>query len=184
MKISFLPLIMMLLTQSCAPALSKQTVWAYRFMGDFAKQQQQENGFFAYGVGSSMPKGKLKTICLDFVSTGKLKLDEARVAYINLTQQMLLQVNADDSLRNYLDHYPFTEADIEISLAFEEESGKDVEPPSIAAVSLTRGIIHYVWYDASTERFFKERITEPYEEALHIVRSEGKVSGLNLSCSQ
>jgi len=181
MKFSFLPLMIMLLTQSCAPELSKQTVCAYRFMGDFAKQQQ-ENGFFAYGVGSSMPEGKLKTICLDFVSTRKLKIDEARVAYINLTQQMLLQVNSDDSLRNYLVHYPFTEADIELSLAFEEESGKDVDPPYIAYVSMTKGIIHYVWYDASTDRFFKERITEPYEEALHIVRSEGKVSGLNLSC--
>jgi len=184
MKFKMIPFLIMILCQGCVSRVSKEYAAAYSFMGDFAKKQQLENGLSVCGVGHSMPEGKIKELILYFIAQRKLMVEDARILYITVTQQMLDQINADERLRFCLDHYPFTVDDLDISLAFAKESGKDVDPPYIAYVSTTKGIIHYVWYDASTDRFFKERIKEPYEEALRIVRGEGKVSGLNLSCRQ
>ncbi|MCE5319225.1 MAG: hypothetical protein LLG04_17910 [Parachlamydia sp.] len=184
MKFQIILCLLMILCQGCVPKVSKECTAAYCFMGDFAKKQQFENGLSAYGVGLSMPDGKIKKLTLYFVTQRKLEVEESRILYITVTQQMLNQINADEGLRFCLDHYPFTVDDLNISLAFEKETGRDVDPPYIAYVAMTRGIIRYVFYDASTDRFFKEQITEPYEEALRIVRSEGKVAGLNLSCRQ
>lgn len=183
MKFKIFICLMMILCQGSVSRVSKEYAAAYCFMGDFAKKQQLENGLSVYGVGNSMPDEKIQKLTMYFVAQRRLKVEEARILYINVTQKMLNQINDDVGLRFCLDHYPFTVDDLDISLAFENETGRDVDPPYIAYVAMTRGIIRYVFYDANTDRFFKERITENYEEALSIVRCEGKVSGLNLSCN-
>lgn len=174
----------MILCQSCAQSVSKECAVAYNFMSDFAKKQQIENKIYLWGIGHSNPDGKIKALNLDFVAQRKLHVHEARILYINVTQQMLYQVNASEELQCCLDHHPFTVDDLHVSILFKESTGKDVDPPYISGVSTTNGIIHYVLYDSSTDLFFKERFTEPYREALRIVQCEDKIrgSGLNLSC--
>lgn len=186
MKLITISFLIMILCQGCVPRVSEEYATAYSLMGNFARKQQVENGLSVCGVGHSMPDGKIKKLTLYFMAQRKLMVDDARILYIMVTQEMLNQVNDDAELRCFLDHYPFTVDDLNISISFEEESGRDVDPPYIAFVSTTKGIIHYAWYDASTDLYFNERLKEPYDEALHIVRSDRKVSnsGLNLSYNQ
>lgn len=171
-----MPFLMLILAQGCVSTVSREYACAYHFMGDFAKKQHFENGLSVYGTGHSMPEGKIKELSLYFMAQRKLKVDEARILYISVTQQMLNQLNADPQLQFCLDHHPFTIDDLQVSIAFEEQSGKDVDPPYIAYVHMAKGIIHYVYYNSNTGLFYKADITEPYEKALHIVNSNTSIN--------
>lgn len=167
---------MLFFCQGCAPTVSKERAAVDSFMEDFAKKQKCENGLSLCGSGHALQKGRVKKLTLYFLVHRNLHVEEARHLYIDVTQQMLKQINSDDALRICLDHYPFTTDDVHVSFLLKDPSGRNAEPPYLAFVFMANGVIHYAYYDAINHIFFKEDLVESYAEALHMYNESGHCS--------
>jgi hypothetical protein len=116
----------------------------------------------------------IKEVYLSFLAKNRYyTTEEARVLMVNCIEELLERINSNLEVRDYLDHYPFTEKGIDFSIEFLNEKGEDVSDGYIAYVSIINETLFYYIYRPETD-MLEKIYKEPYLEALQIVQDKQK----------
>ncbi|PCI92160.1 hypothetical protein COB11_07875 [Candidatus Aerophobetes bacterium] len=133
---------------------------------DMSKQHKLSyfggGGAFLYNV---------KNINISFASREMMDLGQARKLLISCSEELLRRINANDRIRPYLEHFPFSEKGISLGTSYFDSKLNRVQPKYIARVCIIHGNIYYTIYDKEADTL-KTIHEETYQEALNIVRSQ------------
>lgn len=146
--------------------------YASSIRDQYLKHLRKEYNVKCDGFGGSFLYN-VKQISLALSSNeSDVNIEKAREQHVNFTEEFIRRINGDERIRPYLDHYPFSPEGVSIRIAFEASlHGEDV-----TYVFYSKGNVVYARPDVETgllESFFEE----PYEEAVRIVKEQGKLRG-------
>ena len=139
----------------------------------FIDRVYQEQNFRLVGGGGSFIHN-VKLISLSFdKAIDDVEVSESRVWLVNCVEEMLKAVNEKKELHPYLDHFPFTNKGIKLSLMFNYNYTKNNR--AVAHVLNYDGKVYYSYYDPEEDQL-KDLHQETYEEAVRIVREQGRLA--------
>ncbi|MBM3192256.1 MAG: hypothetical protein FJZ63_06385 [Chlamydiae bacterium] len=136
-----------------------------KFCADVAKKHL----IFYYGGGGGFLKN-VERIFLDFSAVKNLNIEEARSLVLDCTEDLLQRINNDKKIKPYLEHYPFTEKGLRLSISFDTPDQKRVSSKYVAHVLATNGSIYYSSYDHKKQQLV-DLYEEPYQEALKLANA-------------
>ncbi len=114
----------------------------------------------------SMPDGEVKLLGLDFQIRGPLSRGDLRKILLQLEQEFLEIVNSDETIRPYLQIYPFKTENIDITLFVVDSRGIVIEDPNIGIAAIARGKLVYKTVISGDTPHIESEFEETYEEAL------------------
>lgn len=185
MRKFFLFFFFILTLTSAAPMLSYNYVepvygkMADRILAKTAKILTKRHNMYVIGTGGGFI-GHVNMLALSFQIWKTIDQNETRMLIVDCIEEFLCQINSDEEIRQYLKHYPFTSADIEIEIYSHNEKGGPVYDPAISVVSNyvdKKSDRSYLWYCTKSPDQpygYKSEIEEDYEEALRIVNEQKK----------
>jgi hypothetical protein len=135
-------------------------------MGKIARSFKQKYNMRACGLAVAMPRGVVKELGLDFRIYGPLSRDEIRKVLVRSVQEFLLLVNSDEAVKPYLENYPFTFKNVDISLFLNGFNGNGLDDPHIGIAGISKGKLDYEILITTDIPTTKSRFVETYEEAL------------------
>ncbi len=94
------------------------------------------------------------------------EIEEARKIILDCTEEFLNAANHDAEFRPYMQIYPFTPKNLEISILNYDENHREVHFPFISAFSINYGFISYKSLGPELKLPYAQKVTETYEEAL------------------
>ena len=128
------------------------------------------------GSGGSMMHD-VEMLALSFNCYRPLSIDESRRLVVGCVNEYLNSVNENKEIRPYLHNFPFTEENLEIVIFFYENNNfKDVQPGQVSCASTVKGKIFYHTKDSQDEYKLETLHQETYEEALRIVKEQGRLA--------
>lgn len=133
----------------------------------YKKQIEKSRGYIVFGTGASMPDCEVKYLFMAFRGKEKVDLSEARRRYIELVEGLVDTINADLTIRPYLETYPATWRNTQVQLDFMR---KEINKENISFISHVNERIYYRIEDRKNH--FVSVYDESYEEALEIVKNE------------
>ncbi|MDF2577858.1 MAG: Conserved hypothetical rane protein [Chlamydiales bacterium] len=109
----------------------------------------------------------IEKVNFDFqIKHAPMKIDEARLIYVDCIQEFLKFYNNNEQIRPYLANYPFTVSNISLNLNFLDENGSKIVDNSFVYFIFNKGDkIFYRGFSPNVEPFVKLH-HETYEEAL------------------
>lgn len=131
-------------------------------------KMKMEKGLIPCGIGSGMMH-QIRMLALAFDYYKEIDIDEARELLIAAGSEFLKTINSNEKIRIFLDQYPFTPKNIEISIFLRNPDGSLTEPGKLTVASIINGILKYNIRSLATgqlEIVYKES----YEEAIQKVR--------------
>jgi hypothetical protein len=137
----------------------------------FCKQLQKAHHLYLIGSGGEM-MDNIESISLTFVSHQKINAEQGRIILVEVVDSLLKRINYYSSIRPYLNTFPFTAANLDISILFETPSGDFLIGDVLASLSVCEGRVSYARYDSLNKKLFTI-YREPYQEAQNIVRGQG-----------
>jgi hypothetical protein len=144
---------------------------AYKHMAKYSEVVNKTEGLMVSGCGGEM-HGNIKVLIIYYTCKRIVNLEEARNLYITVVEGLISQVNNDPETRPFLNNYPITKNNIEISISFRKKDGNHVDGKGqIAFISCAHGIVYYSTMD-SEDRNFRDFHEEPYEVAKSIVMGD------------
>jgi hypothetical protein len=169
MKNCLYSLLLFFLSSSCQKSYL-QTDPEGRLIVKFSEVAWSEYDIKLLGQGGAFRDG-VSSFNFYFVSDKELNLDQARRFYLNVFDRLLGMINSDVDLRPHLDHYPFTEKDVELLISFYANGKLEIDPvpPYIALLSNSNNFIFYSFSNEKTESY-NDPIPETYEKARSIVK--------------
>lgn len=147
------------------------------------KKLQKKYDIYISGIGKQEDKinrGKLQEMTIYLDRHGKpLNQSEARALIVEVTQEILNNMNRNEKLRDALSPYPFTPKNLYIVI-FNYMSKTDMFIyPDIAIVKESRGTVLYATIQDQKYNDYKTTYEEPYEEAVAILAREQQESANN-----
>ena len=128
------------------------------------------------GSGGSM-MDDVKVLALSFNCYDILSIESSRELVVNCVEQYLVTVNNNKEIRPYLHNYPFTEQNIDLTIFFYQGADfKDAIPGQVSCASALNGKIFYHTKDPEDEYKLETLHQETYEEALRIVKEQGRLN--------
>jgi hypothetical protein len=128
---------------------------------------KQKYPYKAIGENTAMPEGIVKLIGLSFDVEGPLDRKEIRRILLEMGIEFIKWINEDETIRPYLETYPVSVNNIDISIFLYDANSSQLRDPYIGYATIGYGQIRYSVKD---ERdgipFTKHEYTETYEEAL------------------
>jgi hypothetical protein len=92
----------------------------------------------------------------------------ARELLVNVVEEYLSEINADERIRPYLHNYPFTDKNLEIEIVFRNPDGSKVASGKINVASADEGKIFY-YVDYPEKHTLKILYEETYEQAIQAI---------------
>ena len=170
--------------------------YVHEIVREFAREVYKKYGLYCESSGGSMPHD-VEEISIDFTVRKRATIEEARKLEVELIESFLKKVNAHEKIRPFLREYPFTPRRAGITIAFTKQNGCWSHDGSVVYVNTGKGNLYYnkaevvkeIRYgiidcrdlnntikhpdrEVEVERLFTIH-SEPYEEALRIVKGEG-----------
>jgi len=139
-----------------------------KYCTDMAKTQK----LYCYGEGGGFIKNVNK-IDLSFNTIQTLNIAQARTLIIKCSEELLKRINADNDIKPYLSHYPFTEQGLALGISFDDENQDSVASKFVAMVFAVNGSVYYSTYNHHKKKF-QDIHEETYQEALKIVNNASK----------
>jgi hypothetical protein len=115
-----------------------------KVVADTARCLQQRHHIKHFGDGAAMFGGILRELGISFQIVGPLTKEQLRSILVDCATELLCTINANENLRPYLIHYPFTIDQVTIKLFVVDERGYGIEPPKIAIAKAMKGKLTYV----------------------------------------
>lgn len=113
----------------------------------------------------------IQEISLSFVSFDALNIDQARILYVDMMEELLHRINCHENIRFYLHNYPFLESNIKLMIGFEDSQKKITSDGHVALMSIAKNhSIYFAAYNSVKQEFYTIH-EEPYDEALKIVKN-------------
>lgn len=123
------------------------------------------------GVGGEQKDKKEIMIGASFMLNRSLSKDECRELLVDVTEELLKNINENQDLQQYLYHVPFPYKNIEIRVFLRNPDRSDIWDPDISIFSLIHGLVEYDIYDRDIPYKFSTE-EETYEKALQIVQAQ------------
>lgn len=173
-------LIVVLLLNSCNGFLSNKpyrrsehSKIAARVTSSIAQKIEAETGLQLIGVGGGM-MNRVRMMAMSFEQFGEINILEGRKLLIYCVNEYLSAINADEEIRPYLAHYPFTPGDIQIRIFIRKKDRREVSIGSIAVATAIEGLLDYDIKQPGLPSI-KQIHEESYEEAVKMLETEGSV---------
>ncbi len=142
------------------------------YVNQIAKPHQLT--FAAYG-GAMMDD--IQEITMRFISNKEMNVDQARELYVMMMESFLQRVNSSQELRPFMHNYPFEITNINLTIDFENSSGRITNDGHVAMIFIGRNQeLLFRGYNSDNEDFYS-LCREPYAKALK------QVTGNNSSSS-
>jgi hypothetical protein len=78
---------------------------------------------------------------------------EVRNFFCDFMKEYLKPLNEDQSLKPYLEHYPLTWKDMNLSIVFFDEAGRPLTKPYIGAIRNVKDSLYYEYCDPVTGKY-------------------------------
>lgn len=130
----------------------------------FCRELEKTQHLALIGSGGGMIEN-VESISLTFTSRQKVNVDQGRAMLVEIVEPLLKRVNSCPELRPYLDHFPFTADDLDISVLFQTPSGDFINEPFLASLSVYKGKASYAKYNPITGELttiYLEPYVRPY----------------------
>ncbi|MCH9625436.1 MAG: hypothetical protein S4CHLAM123_06100 [Chlamydiales bacterium] len=174
-KILFLTFLLFSVT-SCTVREPYYCQISNRIAGSYVMEFARPRELMLTGYGGAM-MDDIKNIELCFLSFAALNVDEARVLYVEMMEELLYRINCNEEVRPYLHNFPFEEENLKLRIGFEDCNGRITKDGHVALMSIAKDhILYFAAYDPVTEKFYT-LYEAPYEEARKIVQ-EQCISGM------
>ena len=118
------------------------------------------------GVGVAMPGGPIREVTLCFDTKHPYTKEQLRELLIKSSSELLLQVNGNKEIQEFLKERPFTINNIEIIIYNHDENGFGLKDPQVSVANISQGQLHYSTIDPEDGFKYKNEYKESYEEAL------------------
>lgn len=125
---------------------------------------EHELGLIPFGTGGQM-MDQIKMLHLGFQCHKCLTIETGRELLIASVEKFASKVNADETIRPYLNNYPFGPKNIEIVIYIQREDGSHFSSEDLCVVSAKNGNLEYLRDDPNGP-LFETVYLETYEEAL------------------
>lgn len=127
------------------------------------------------GTGGGGSEQGLTLLLMSFDKNGNpVDISTARRLIVECVQEFLADINNNEQLRPYLKVFPFTPANVEISIIFSDPNGGRVFDPVLEVVAAHGGKVYYRTVDPNDHYKYKSKTDETYEEALAIIKKENE----------
>lgn len=158
------------------PAIDTETVMEiiipYAVELEHVKQLHLEDSSISYGNGNVY----IQKIKLNFITQTILELQEARELLVDITEELMGNLNNDPILYDYLAHYPITTANLDICIKFESYFGLYLDKRYVHWIMLQNDFSYFYAFDLTNEfnlwnvnsENWHQRV-EPYYKSLQIV---------------
>jgi hypothetical protein len=154
--------------------LSEQSKMLYRFINHQGQILGKKYQMIQSGNGlGAMNKVELMSILFDRYGA-PLNEKEARSLVIHCVEDFLEAVNSDEQLKPLLKDYPFTAKNLKLTIFSFDKDQVIHYFPNIAVVSNSKGKIGFFTEDPSDIYSYYTKKYETYEEAVAILKEEGK----------
>ncbi len=148
-----------------------------QIVNPYCKYLKNHYKLYCYGKGGGFLRN-VNNIQLAFNGYKNLSVEEARVLVVECAEELLKRFNADEKIRPYLSHYPFTEEGLSLILGFDQENGREVDSNFIALALACNKKIYYQTYNHETKQL-EDLYEESYQTALEIVKKTKSVEELS-----
>jgi hypothetical protein len=141
-----------------------------RIVAGYIKEFTKPKGLFVCGSGGAMANN-IQQISLSFASFAALDVDEARILYVEMVEELLRRINANRAIRPFLHNYPFEEKNIDLMISFKDSKLERVSANHVALMSIGKDhMIFYAAYDHDKKKFY-DLYEENYVEARDRVKN-------------
>jgi hypothetical protein len=160
-------LITLLLT-SCDPPYAQPYPWAPT-KGSLADelliktlvQLRDEYNLIPHGTGGGMIN-EIHCLALSFLYYKEIDIEEGRELLMTAAKVFLDNINKNEPIRKYLNHYPFRPRSIELRLFLRKSDGSLCDPDTLRIIALVEGEIDY---EMMHDHRLITMYTESFEEA-------------------
>ncbi len=118
------------------------------------------------GVGVAMPGGPVQEVTLCFDTNHPYTKEQLRELLIKSSAELLVQVNENKEIHEFLKERSFTIKNIEIIIYNHDENGFGLIDPQISVANISQGRLNYSTIDPEDSFKYKNEYEESYEEAL------------------
>ena len=122
-----------------------------------------ENDLIPCGTGSQM-MGQIEMLALAFDYFQPLDIETARPLLITAVDKFLKEINEDESIRSYLNNYPFNPKNIKVTIYLYQSNYTRVPDGDLCVVDLENGKIEYE-INGPDDRFHTI-LEETYDDAV------------------
>lgn len=133
-----------------------------------AKKLKEELGLIPFGVGGQM-MNQIQILMLDFQYRQPISMKEGRRLLVKAVFEYLNEINSNETIRKYLQRYPFQPRNVEICIYLKKSDGSDYGLNELVVLAAREGKIQFKFN--KTEFLFRT-IQETFEEALEILAEE------------
>jgi hypothetical protein len=131
-----------------------------------AKLIQEKYNIRPSGVGVAMPGGPIQEVTLCFDTKYPNTKEQLRELLINISQELLDQINRNKELQEFIKEPPFTIKNVQIIIYNHDKDGKEIYDPNISGAQIAQGVLTFRTVDKSDTFRFKNQFEESYDEAL------------------
>ncbi len=147
-----------------------------KIFNDYCKELTLRKGLYVTGSGGAM-MDDIKKVNVHFDSLASLSVDEARRLYVEVAEGFLKRYNESEVARPYLHNYPFNIENLEIMIAFEDETRKRRANGLVSLMYIGRNNeLAYRSYDHEKQQLYSLH-KEFYSQAVDLVKKESLCAG-------
>jgi hypothetical protein len=140
-----------------------------QILSQTAKSVDKKYKISACGTGISMPGGIVKEMGLAFDADQKFSKDQLRILLLQISEELLQNINSNVEIQPFLVKKPFTIENVEI-IIYNKDNGRFIYDPEIAVAAIDSGQVVYHTNDPENKFDYKNSYDESYQEALEIVQ--------------
>lgn len=155
-----------LFLSSCSELTFEDKV-CYAVINSVSDKMKQQ-GLVLIGSGVKIPN-KIRGLDAHYVMVGNYNIEQARILFVNCVEEMIHEANSKESMKPFMNSYPFTNENIEIILGFREANGNEIHTPFVSSVLNVNNTVFYSTIDPETNESVRMH-SEPYDEGVRIVR--------------
>lgn len=134
-----------------------------------AKIIQKKYNIRPSGVGVAMPGGPIQEVTLCFDTKYHHTKEQLRTLLINITKELVEEVNENKEIQEFLKKPPFTIENVEIVIYNHDQNGRSICDPDVSLAEISQAKLIYRSIDPKDSFKYKSRFEECYEEALKAI---------------
>ena len=173
--------LLIILLQSCLFKQNPEMKELDKITSSFCKKMAKEKQLYLCGSGGAF-RGAIHQVFLDFNSYKKVNLEEVRIMIVDITEELLKEINSNEFIREYLVQYPFKTENVETGIMFLDRSDngwiKDMNFISNVTLYDSKLLFSICDHSIKNGNRLVEVKEEPYSEALRIVQEQRMVGNI------
>jgi hypothetical protein len=143
----------------------KHVSLAQKLRFEVAQKLADQFNMMLVGEGGSL-YDSIRELSLAFDVKGPLTQEKLRFMLVSSVAEFLSAINANQEVRPYLNIFPFTPKEIEITIVVNDQQGKNIYDPFIGMAIAREGNLFYRIFDSNHIYQLKDFIVESYDDAL------------------